>query len=155
MNLEILDTAGTEQFTAMRDMYLKSGQGFLLVYSITSGASMHDVVALHDRLVKVKGSGSGNGLKVILVGNKSDLAEERAVSRKQGQELADKWGCLFVETTAKQWGSVEGVFMSLIGELEKPKVLDGDCCGSSSANNGRSSNHSGSEKGKKKRCIIY
>ena len=112
--LEILDTAGTEQFTAMRDMYLKRGDGFLLVYSITSAASLHDVVALHDRLVKVKGTGA----KIVLVGNKADLVDNRVVSREQGASLAAKWGCPFVETSARDPRSVDEAFMTLVAELE-------------------------------------
>jgi Ras-related protein Rap-1A/Ras-related protein Rap-1B len=52
--LEILDTAGTEQFTAMRDLYMKNGQGFLLVYSITSNVTFNDLLELREQIVKVK-----------------------------------------------------------------------------------------------------
>lgn len=54
--LEILDTAGTEQFTAMRDLYMKNGQGFLLVYSITSIVTLSDLHDLRDQIVNVKGT---------------------------------------------------------------------------------------------------
>jgi GTPase SAR1 family protein len=46
--LEILDTAGTEQFTAMRDLYMKNGQGFLLVYSIASVGTFNEILRVKD-----------------------------------------------------------------------------------------------------------
>lgn len=52
--LEILDTAGTEQFTAMRDLYMKNGQGFVLVYSITAQSTFNDLVDLRDQILRVK-----------------------------------------------------------------------------------------------------
>jgi len=52
--LEILDTAGTEQFTAMRDLYMKNGQGFILVFSITSQATFNDLVELREQILRVK-----------------------------------------------------------------------------------------------------
>ena len=52
--LEILDTAGTEQFTAMRDLYMKNGQGFLLVYSITAQSTFNDLQDLREQIHRVK-----------------------------------------------------------------------------------------------------
>jgi small GTP-binding protein len=52
--LEILDTAGTEQFTAMRDLYMKNGQGFILVFSITSMVTMNDLYELREQILRVK-----------------------------------------------------------------------------------------------------
>lgn len=54
--LEILDTAGTEQFTAMRDLYMKNGQGFLLVFSITSMVTLNDLHELREQILRVKES---------------------------------------------------------------------------------------------------
>ena len=52
--LEILDTAGTEQFTAMRDLYMKNGQGFVLAYSITAMSTFNDLHEIRDQILKVK-----------------------------------------------------------------------------------------------------
>ncbi|CAO3701481.1 unnamed protein product [Rhizopus microsporus] len=54
--LEILDTAGTEQFTAMRDLYMKNGQGFVLVFSITSQVTLTDLDEIREQIIRVKGS---------------------------------------------------------------------------------------------------
>lgn len=54
--LEILDTAGTEQFTAMRDLYMKNGQGFILVYSIIAKSTFDDLTELRDQIKRVKDS---------------------------------------------------------------------------------------------------
>lgn len=52
--LEILDTAGTEQFASMRDLYIKNGQGFIVVYSITSHQTFHDIKQMREQITRVK-----------------------------------------------------------------------------------------------------
>uniref|UniRef100_A0A0K0DLQ3 small monomeric GTPase n=1 Tax=Angiostrongylus cantonensis TaxID=6313 RepID=A0A0K0DLQ3_ANGCA len=96
--LEILDTAGTEQFTAMRDLYMKNGQGFVLVYSITAQSTFNDLMDLRDQILRVKDT---DEVPMILVGNKCDLEDERVVGKDQGQNLARQFGCAFLETSAK------------------------------------------------------
>uniref|UniRef100_K1R0Y3 small monomeric GTPase n=1 Tax=Magallana gigas TaxID=29159 RepID=K1R0Y3_MAGGI len=97
--LEILDTAGTEQFTAMRDLYMKNGQGFLLVYSITAQSTFNDLQDLREQILRVKDT---DDVPMILVGNKSDLEDERVVGKDQGMSLAKHFNCEFMETSAKK-----------------------------------------------------
>jgi small GTP-binding protein len=78
--LEILDTAGTEQFTAMRDLYMKNGQGFALVYSLVSDATFHELKPIRAQIVKVKDT---EDIAMVLVGNKCDLEDKRVVKREQ------------------------------------------------------------------------
>lgn len=52
--LEILDTAGTDQFAAMRELYLKTGDAFVIVYSVTSAGSFHDVKALYQQIMQAR-----------------------------------------------------------------------------------------------------
>ena len=97
--LEILDTAGTEQFTAMRDLYMKNGQGFVLVYSITAQSTFNDLQDLREQILRVKDS---EEVPMVLVGNKCDLEDERVVGKDQGLNLARQFSnCAFMETSAK------------------------------------------------------
>ena len=97
--LEILDTAGTEQFTAMRDLYMKNGQGFVLVYSITAQSTFNDLQDLREQILRVKDS---EEVPMVLVGNKCDLEDERVVGKDQGMNMARQFGhCTFMETSAK------------------------------------------------------
>lgn len=112
--MEILDTAGTEQFTAMRDLYMKSGQGFVLVYSITAQATFNDLLELHDQIVRVKDTPE---VPMILVGNKCDLEDERVVSKDQGQHLAKQFNCAFMEASAKNKVNVAEIFYNLVRQI--------------------------------------
>ncbi|KAH0820571.1 hypothetical protein GEV33_002220 [Tenebrio molitor] len=96
--LEILDTAGTEQFTAMRDLYMKNGQGFVLVYSITAQSTFNDLQDLREQILRVKDT---DDVPMVLVGNKCDLEEERVVGKEQGINLSRQFNCAFMETSAK------------------------------------------------------
>ncbi|KAI0983496.1 hypothetical protein GJ496_005860 [Pomphorhynchus laevis] len=114
--LEILDTAGTEQFTAMRDLYMKNGQGFVLVYSITAQSTFNDIKDLREQIRKVKDT---DDVPIVLVGNKCDLEDERAVSKATGIEYSKSLGCSFLEASAKCRISVEEIFFDLVRQINR------------------------------------
>ncbi len=115
--LEILDTAGTEQFTAMRDLYMKNGQGFVLVYSIIAQSTFNDLPDLREQILRVKDC---DDVPMVLVGNKCDLNDQRVISTEQGEDLARKFGgCAFLEASAKTKTNVDDVFYILIRSINK------------------------------------
>ncbi|OLL24812.1 Ras-related protein Rap-1b [Neolecta irregularis DAH-3] len=121
--LEILDTAGTEQFTGIRDLYMKNGQGFVLVFSITSQASVRDLQDLHDQILRVKDTDNIRDIPLVLVGNKCDLEDDRVVSRAQGIELSEKFGnSPFYETSARKRINIDEVFTDLCRQIMRKEV---------------------------------
>lgn len=96
--LEILDTAGTEQFVAMRDLYMKKGQGFLLVFSITSASSLSELLSLREEIIRIK---DDENVPMVIVGNKSDLEEQRVVPRAKGFSISQRWGAPYYESSAR------------------------------------------------------
>ncbi|KAK0168610.1 hypothetical protein PV327_002389 [Microctonus hyperodae] len=114
--LEILDTAGTEQFTAMRDLYMKNGQGFVLVYSITAQSTFNDLQDLREQILRVKDT---DDVPMVLVGNKCDLEDERVVIKDHGISLARQFNCAFMETSAKAKINVQDIFYDLVRQINK------------------------------------
>uniref|UniRef100_A0A8C5NG75 Small monomeric GTPase n=1 Tax=Gouania willdenowi TaxID=441366 RepID=A0A8C5NG75_GOUWI len=120
--LEILDTAGTEQFTAMRDLYMKNGQGFALVYSITAQSTFNDLQDLREQILRVKDT---EDVPMILVGNKCDLEDERVVGKEQGQNLARQWNhCAFLESSAKSKINVLDIFYDLVRQINRKTPVE-------------------------------
>lgn len=141
--LEILDTAGTEQFTAMRDLYMKNGQGFVLVYSITAQSTFNDLHEIRDQILRVKDT---EDVPIILVGNKCDLEDEREVGRDQGAFLARSWNnCTFLETSAKAKVNVNEIFVDLVRQINKKNPV---------ANNKGGKQNKKKRKRKRRRCEI-
>ncbi|KAM6914104.1 GTPase KRas isoform 2-T3 [Lycodopsis pacificus] len=116
--LDILDTAGQEEYSAMRDQYMRTGEGFLCVFAINNTKSFEDVHLYREQINRVKDSDS---VPMVLVGNKSDLST-RTVESRQAQELARSYGVPFVETSAKTRQGVEEAFYSLVREIRKYKT---------------------------------
>eukprot|EP01091_Cochliopodium_minus_P002718 TRINITY_DN1256_c0_g1_i5.p1 TRINITY_DN1256_c0_g1~~TRINITY_DN1256_c0_g1_i5.p1 ORF type:complete len:186 (-),score=37.62 TRINITY_DN1256_c0_g1_i5:160-717(-) len=129
--LEILDTAGPQEFTAMRDPYMKNGHGFILVYSITSKNSFNDLNEFRDQILRVKDTDQS---PLVLIGNKVDLEDQRAVTKEEGQNLAKEWNCPFFESSAKTRYNIEELFYDLIRQIlkrempEKPKRKEDKGC---------------------------
>jgi len=97
--LDILDTAGQEDFAALRDAWIREAEGFLLVYSITKRATFDEVITLQSRIHRIKEE--SENIFMVLVGNKCDLEDQRQVSLEEGKKLANQWKCPFFETSAK------------------------------------------------------
>ncbi|KAH7158003.1 ras family-domain-containing protein [Dactylonectria estremocensis] len=112
--LEILDTAGTEQFVAMRDLYMKTGQGFLLVFSITSASSLSELAGLREEIIRIK---DDENIPIVIVGNKADLEENRAVPRAKGFSISQRWGAPYYEASARTRTNVDEVFIDLCRQM--------------------------------------
>lgn len=114
--LDVLDTAGQEEYSAMREQYMRTGEGFLLVYSITSRQTFDEIRLFQQQILRVKDKDS---FPMIVVGNKCDLEGERQVSPEDGFRLAQSFGCPFIETSAKARTNVERAFYELVREIRR------------------------------------
>ena len=123
--LEILDTAGTEQFASMRDLYIKNGQGFLVIYSVTSMQTFQDIKTMKEQIMRVKAT---DKVPLLLVGNKCDLQRQREVSTQEGEQLAAHWGCQFLEASAKSTIHVNEVFIEIVREMNFLQIKEKNGC---------------------------
>ncbi|KAJ3592587.1 hypothetical protein NHX12_007714 [Muraenolepis orangiensis] len=96
--LDVLDTAGQEEFSAMREQYMRTGDGFLIVFSVTDKASFEHVDRFHQLILRVK---DREAFPMVLVANKVDLLHLRKITSEQGQEMAAKHNISYIETSAK------------------------------------------------------
>merc|ERR1712010_108522 len=115
--LDILDTAGQVEFTAMREQYMRCGEGFIICYSITDRHSFNEAEGYRNLILKVR---AADNVPVILVGNKVDLEQtQRMVEREEGLSLAHKFNCSFYETSAAHRRHVDDVFHTLVREIRR------------------------------------
>lgn len=116
--LNILDTAGQEEFYALRDQYMRSGDGYIIVFSITSVTSFLEVNAIKEQLNIVLDADNNTLIPIILVGNKCDLEEYRQVQSSDAQRLAEEWKVKYFETSAKNKTNINRIFEELVYLIE-------------------------------------
>ncbi|KAK7686125.1 hypothetical protein QCA50_010937 [Cerrena zonata] len=132
--LEIMDTAGAEQFTALNEVYIKvppvssskdhpaypiqRARGFVLVFSLTQESTLQDVDNIRQQIQMIKAQ-EGQSIPIVVVGTKMDLAREREVTRDTIKDLAARWGLPFYETSAKNNWHVTDVFHDLLGQMRR------------------------------------
>ncbi|KAF5553540.1 ras superfamily [Fusarium napiforme] len=99
---------------AMRDLYMKTGQGFLLVFSITSSSSLSELAGLREEIIRIK---DDENVPLVIVGNKADLEENRAVPRAKGFSISQRWGAPYYEASARTRTNVDEVFIDLCRQM--------------------------------------
>eukprot|EP01119_Soliformovum_irregulare_P018477 TRINITY_DN567_c0_g1_i1.p1 TRINITY_DN567_c0_g1~~TRINITY_DN567_c0_g1_i1.p1 ORF type:complete len:188 (+),score=31.42 TRINITY_DN567_c0_g1_i1:145-708(+) len=132
--LDVMDTAGQDEYSALRDQYMQTGEGFLVVYSITAKPTFDFVTKLRSSIMRMKNN--QEDFPFVLVGNKKDLVNDRVISTEDGQNLATKYSAKFIETSAKLNENVEEAFFTLVREIDRyrkdhptktPKARRGVC----------------------------
>eukprot|EP01126_Amoeba_proteus_P043925 TRINITY_DN4851_c0_g1_i2.p1 TRINITY_DN4851_c0_g1~~TRINITY_DN4851_c0_g1_i2.p1 ORF type:complete len:120 (-),score=25.29 TRINITY_DN4851_c0_g1_i2:226-585(-) len=99
----------------MRDLYVKNGQGFLLVFSLVVKETLPFLEGVRDQIVKVKDT---EDIPLCLIGNKADLVERRKIASTEGQEVADKsYKGKYFETSAKDGQNIQEVFDDIVSQI--------------------------------------
>ncbi|RXM91621.1 Ras-related protein Rab-11B [Acipenser ruthenus] len=112
---QIWDTAGLERYRAITSAYYRGAVGALLVYDIAKHMTYENV----ERWLKELYDHADPHIVVMLVGNKSDLAELRAVPVEEAQSFSEKNKLLFIETSALESTNVETAFHNVLAEIYK------------------------------------
>lgn len=105
----------------MRDLYMKTGEGFLLVFSLTDRNTFEEISNFYNQIMRVKGE-TTSFVPSILVGNKSDLIDERQVGKEEAINLAKQIGSAYIETSAKSGVNVTEAFYNLVRMIVKGSI---------------------------------
>ena len=115
-HIQIWDTSGQERFDSITTSYFRGAMAIVLVYDITNEVSFRNVTTKW--ITAIEKHASVDVIKMI-VGNKCDLEESRVVSRERGQLVADDYGAIFNEVSAKSGHNVTEAFTTLAHEFIK------------------------------------
>uniref|UniRef100_A0A8K9XIE8 GTP-binding protein Rheb n=1 Tax=Oncorhynchus mykiss TaxID=8022 RepID=A0A8K9XIE8_ONCMY len=103
-HLQLVDTAGQDEYSIFPQTYSIDINGYILVYSVTSNKRLVSYLL---------------NFPIMLVGNKNDLHMERVISCEEGKSLAESWNAAFMESSAKENQTAVEVFKRMILEAEK------------------------------------
>eukprot|EP01119_Soliformovum_irregulare_P020935 TRINITY_DN6855_c0_g1_i2.p1 TRINITY_DN6855_c0_g1~~TRINITY_DN6855_c0_g1_i2.p1 ORF type:complete len:450 (+),score=152.56 TRINITY_DN6855_c0_g1_i2:274-1623(+) len=109
----------------MLDDYMRNGQGFICVYSVIDKESFNNVNKYWKKLMEVKDREITDTVPFVLVGNKIDMETSRQVTTSEGQEMAKRFKCPFMETSAKTGLHIVEVFQEVVREIKKDRALRG------------------------------
>ena len=107
--LQIWDTGGQERFSSIRPMYYRGSLGALLIFDLTNSASFEHLPQwIEEVRANVK-----TEIPLLLVGNKSDLVDQRAVSLEEINNFTRNFNLYYMETSAKTGEGVGDCFYIL------------------------------------------
>ncbi|KAI1722936.1 ABC transporter transmembrane region domain-containing protein [Ditylenchus destructor] len=120
--LDILDTAGQEEYSAMRDNYMQTGDGFLVVFALDELNSFQKIRRYCEQIRRIKDT---EQVPIVMVGNKTDLVR-RAMDQHTITDLAQCLGVPYQSTSAKTRVGVDVAFHSLVREIRKQRRQHGN-----------------------------
>lgn len=114
--MEILDTAGQEEYKALRDQYMRTGDGFVMVYSVIDRKTFEEINEFYEQILRVK---DADAVPMVLVGNKCDLESERVISSEEAKNYAKELKIQHLEASAKLRKNVDECFYELVRAVRR------------------------------------
>ncbi|XP_069765672.1 ras-related protein R-Ras isoform X2 [Narcine bancroftii] len=105
----------------MREQYMRSGEGFLLVFAINDRGSFDEISKFHRQILRVK---DRDEFPMILIGNKADLEHQRQVTKEESDNLAQQLKITYLEASAKIRLNVDNAFHNLVRAIRKFQELE-------------------------------
>lgn len=120
INVDILDTAGTMQFPAMRRLSISTAHAFLLIYSIDDDNSFEVVKQIHEQIREQRTN--WDELPIVVIGNKLDLETQRQVHPDDVRNViaTEDWKCGFLEVSAKENFLILEIFQKILQLAKLP-----------------------------------
>ena len=115
--LDILDTAGQEDYAGIRDGYYRNVDGFVCVFSVTERETFDAMDDFRDQILRIKEE-STTKAPFILVGNKVDLEHKRAVQLEHAENMAKRWNCPYIESSAKTMINIDQIFFTVMSDIK-------------------------------------
>jgi small GTP-binding protein len=109
VKVQLWDTGGQERFTSIRSMYYRGSSGFVFLFDVTNRRSFENLDRWFDEIYK-----HVPDARIVLIGNKIDLASQRVISTGEGQNYALSKGVLFAEASAKTGEGVSEAMRKLL-----------------------------------------
>ena len=110
---QIWDTAGQEKYKAITGAYYKGSKGALVIYDITRKETFANI----EKWVNDLKTAGDPKITIIIIGNKSDLADKRQITKEEGEEKAKSFGCAFLETSAFNGENIDKAFDIMVKEI--------------------------------------
>jgi len=130
--LEVLDTAGQDDFSALRPQWMMGKDGYIFVFGLDRDGSQNDLAQYYELHTQLKEEGQPKA--IMLVGNKKDLVDEdpskRIMTEDEGKDLAAKWEAEYIETSAKTGHNIDELFKKFIRQVRTLRANDPDDSGS-------------------------
>jgi GTPase KRas protein len=124
--IQVLNTTGQEEYTALRDQWVRDGEGFVIIYSVGSRSSFTRTQRFYNQIGRVKVESSSKNsaqfVPIMLVGNNCEMTTEREVSTEEGHALAREFGCEFLEVSTKNSINVEKTFYDVVRMIRKQRL---------------------------------
>jgi len=120
IKLDVLDTAGQEEYQSLHENWINEGDAAMIVYSVTEKISFEEAEIIYEKIMKIRYE---DDFPIVLVGNKIDLTTLIKVKSNEAHQVAKSWNVPHFQTSAKENIEVQDAFFELIRELRRKKGM--------------------------------